>query len=142
MTPEMERALRLSPRLRKALRERQAALLATVEKGDSGVVLGAVAEWAEAERAAEADLARKTAEPPRHRVSFLVEEGSYEEFCKTAIEHDLSPGEVARRYCISGVRFEGLLLSAVRRHGTIGEWVRIERRPNIAEIVLPDFSRR
>ena len=32
MTPEMERALRLSPRIRKNLRKRQAALSAAVEE--------------------------------------------------------------------------------------------------------------
>ena len=49
MTPEMERALRLSPRLRKRLRDQQAGLLAAVEAGNSEAVLAAALAWAEAE---------------------------------------------------------------------------------------------
>lgn len=143
MTPELERALRLNPRLRKSLRDRQAALLAAINSGDSAQVLEAATAWGDAERAAAADLAAKKTNAPRHRVSFLIEETYYEHFCETALEYELSPGEVARRYCISGYTFSSLIWDAVRSGGTVGDWVRVETgRPNIAELALPNFTSR
>lgn len=118
MTPEMIRALRLNPRTRKKLRERQAELLGAVARGDSKQVLDAASAWAEVEKAALSDLEKKLEEPPKHQVSFLVEESFYQDFCETALEHDLSPGEVARRYCISGYTFSSLIW------GTVARWHR------------------
>ncbi|MFQ5473894.1 MAG: hypothetical protein ACE5FA_13570 [Dehalococcoidia bacterium] len=141
MTPEMIRALRLNPRIRKKLRERQADLLDAVARGDSQEVLHAASAWVELEKAAISDLETKTEEPPKHQVTFLVEESYYQDFCETAIEHGLSPGEVARRYCVSGYTFASLIRGTVRRGGSVGDWVKIVRgRPNLAELALPDFS--
>jgi hypothetical protein len=141
MTPEMQRVFRLNPRLRKALRERQAELLAAVDGGEAKAVLEAAAAWAEAEKAAASDVAAKTAEPPRHRVGFLLEETYYKDCCETAIENDLSPGEVARRYCISGHTFSSLIWGAVRAGSSMVDVMKV--RPgelNIAQIALPNFS--
>lgn len=141
MTPEMERALRLNPRLRKRLRERQAGLLAAVEAGNSEAVLAAATAWAEVENDAVRDVSAKTTSPPMHRVSFLVEEAQYVDFCEKATEHDLSPSEVARRYCLSGFTFSSVIWQTVRRGGTVGDWVRVSgREPNLAQLALPNFS--
>ena len=143
MTPEVERALRVSPRLRKRLRERKAALLAALEAGRPEAILEASAAWGEAEKEAESDVAAKRADPPKHRVSFLVEGTYYKDFCETAVEHELSPSEVARRYCISGYTFANLIWSAVRQGGTVGDWVTVQKRgPNLAQLALPNFSRK
>jgi hypothetical protein len=142
MTPEMERALRLNPRLRKRLRERQAELLAAVEAGDPEAVLAAATAWAEAENVAAKDVSAKTAAPPMHRVSFPVEEAQYVDFCKTGVEHDLSPSEVARRYCRAGFTFSSVIWETVRRGGTVADLVKVSGRgPNLAQLALPDFSR-
>src|SRR5262249_46582659 len=139
MTPEVERAFRLSPRLRKKLRERQAALLEALEAGRPEAILEASAAWGEAEREAARNLLEKVAEPPRHRVSFLVEETCYRDFCETALEHGLSASEVARRYCVSGFTFSTILWTTVRRGGSMAEWVNASRGGlNLAEIALPN----
>ena len=141
MAPEMERALRLNPRLRKRLRDRQAGLLAAVEARNSGAVLAAAMAWAEVENDAARNVAEKTASPPKHRVSFLVEEGQYVDFCETAAEHDLSPSEVARRYCVSGFTFTNVIWETVRRGGTVADWVQVSGKGlNLAQLALPDFS--
>ncbi len=44
-----------------------------------------------------------------HRVSFLVKEDQYGDFCEKATEHNLSPSEVARRYCLSGHTIASLI---------------------------------
>lgn len=143
ITPEMQRALRLSPRLPKRHRERQAALLDDLETGNPDSVLDAARSWAESERAAAAaDVAEKTTDLPKHRVSFLVEESEFRDFCETAAESDLSPSEVARRYCVSGHRFSTLIWETVRRVGTVEDWVNISRPgPNLAEMALPNFMK-
>ena len=93
------------------------------------------------ENEAARDLSEKTASPPTHRVSFLVEEAQYMDFCETATEHDLSPSEVARRYCLSGFTFSSVIWETVRRGGTVGDWVRVSGRgPNLAQLALPNFS--
>ena len=141
MTPEIERALRLSPRLRKRLRERKATLLAALEEGRPEAILEASAAWGEAEKQAARDVVEKSAEPPMQRVSFLVEESYYKDFCETALEHELSPSEVARRYCLSGFTFSSILWETVRRGGSMGEWIVLLRRGvNLAQIALPNFS--
>ncbi len=140
MTPEVERALRLSPRLRKRLRERKAALLAALDEGRAQAILEASGAWAEVEKEAEADVDAKRVRPPMHRVSFQVEETHYKDFCETALEHELSPSEVARRYCISGYTFANLIWGTVRRGGSVAEWVTVSGRgPNLAQLALPDF---
>lgn len=141
MTPDLVRALRLKPRLRKRLRECREQLLTALDGEDPGIIVQAARAWAETERQAERDVAEKTADPPKHRVSFLVEETYYKGFCETAIDNELAPSEVARRYCISGYTFASLIWSTVRRGGSVGDWVRVAKgRPNLAEIALPDFS--
>ena len=73
----------------------------------------------------------------------LREEGQYVEFCETATEYDLPPSEVARRYCVSGFTFSSVLWGTVRQGGTVADWVRVsDRKPNLAQLALPDFSRR
>jgi hypothetical protein len=72
--------------LGKRLRKRQADLLAAVEAGNSEAVLAAARAWAEVENEAARDVSEKTASPPTHRVSFLVEEGQYVDFCEKATE--------------------------------------------------------
>ena len=70
-----------------------------------------------------------------------MEENHYRDFCETATEHDLSPSEVARRYCLSGLTFSRLIWGTVRRGGTVGDWVRVSSgRPNLAQLALPNFS--
>jgi hypothetical protein len=141
MTPEIERALRLNPRLRKQLRERTAALLVAVEAGTADGIQKAAVAWATIERDAERDLAAKRAEVPKHRVSFLLEETYYTDILRTAAEHKLSPSEVARRYCISGYTFANLIWSTVRRGGSVADWVTIPRTgPNLAQLALANFS--
>ena len=71
--------------------------------------------WAQVESEAARDVSEKTASPPMHRVSFLVEEDHYLDFCEKATEHNLSPSEVARRYCLSGYTFASLIWGTVRR---------------------------
>ena len=143
MTPEMQRALRLNPRLRKKLREEQAALLDAVEAADPDAMLAAATSWAAAEEKAARDVAEKTAEPPQPRVSFLVEESLFADFCETAAENDLSPSEVARRYCLSGHRFTSIVWSAVKSGGSIGDVVRVSKHgPNLAQLALPNFGER
>ena len=115
MTPELERALRLNPRLQKRLRKRKAALLAALHGGTAEAISQAAAAWAGGEREAERDVAAKRPDAPKHRVSFLIEETYYRDFLKTALEHKLSPSEVVRRYCISGNTFENQLWGAVRQ---------------------------
>ena len=141
MTPEMQRALRLNPRIRKRHRDQRAGLRAAVEAGDADAVLASARAWAQIEKEAEADVSAKTANPPQHRVSFLVEESHYASFCQTAAENDLSPSEVARRYCLSGHLFASLIWGTVKRGGTVGDWVRVsEGLPNLAQLALPNFS--
>jgi len=140
MTPEMQRALRLNPRLRKRLRDQQAALVAAVETGISDAILAAATSWSQIEKESATDVAEKTATPPQHHVSFLVEESVYADLCETAAEHDLSPSEVARRYCLSGHTFTSLIWGAVNRGGGVGDWVRVPKQgPNLAQLALPNF---
>lgn len=142
MTPEMQRALRLNPRLRKRHRYQQAALLVAVQSGEPDAELVAARDWAQVEQAAAADVEEKTANPPQHRISFLVEESVYADFCQTAADNDLSPSEVARRYCLSGHRFTSLIWETIKRGGTVGDWVRVSKEgPNLAQLALPNFSR-
>jgi len=48
---------------------------------------------------------------------------------------------VARRYCLSGCTFASLIWGAVRRGGTVGDWVKVSSgRPNLAQLALPNFS--
>ena len=142
MTPEMVRALRLNPRLRKRLRELQEALLAAVAKGDAEEIRLAAESWAEAERDAARDLEHKTAHPPLHRVTFLVSESYYEEFCQTALEYDLTPDEVARRYCASGHTFSRLFWRNTRDGGNPAFFGKLPGGLTVAQLVLPNFNER
>jgi hypothetical protein len=142
MTPELHRALRASPRLQKQIRQRHADLLRAVADGKTDEILEAARLWAEAEKAAADDLAKKEREPPKHRVTFLIEEGHYNEFCSTGAEYKISPSEVARRYCISGITFSHVLWSAMR-NGKLSDVIVTTpgRGFNLAQIALPHFER-
>lgn len=142
MTPELQRALRAHPRLRKRLRERTEAPLLAVEEGRGEAIVRAAAEWAEAEKASAADLAKRERKPPQHRVTFLIEEAHYRDFCSTAAEHQLTPSEVARRYCISGITFSHVLWHAMRQ-GKLSDVIVISpaRGLNLAQLALPRFGR-
>ena len=105
MTPEMERALRLNPRLRKRLREQQVGLLAAVEAGNSEAVLAAAIAWAEAEHEAARDLTAKTASPPKHRVSFLVAGKSLQSFHSRQYLGALLPHQFPQFGCARLVRY-------------------------------------
>lgn len=143
MTPELVRALRANPRLRKKLRERTVALKDAVTKGKDAAVLDAARRWAEAEQELNDDVARKVEEPPKHRISFDIEEHYFQDFCKTAAENSLSPDEVARRYCVSGFTFSEIVWSAIAKD-SLGDLIVLSPRSrglNLAQVALPNFVR-
>lgn len=142
MTPEMIRALRLNPRLRKRLRERREALLAAIEGGQADLIRLAAEGWAEVEKEAARDIDQKTAEPPLHRVTFPVSESHFEDFCSIALEHKLTADEVARRYCISGHMFSSLFWRNTREGGNPAFFGKLRGGLTVAQLVLPNFSDR
>ena len=50
------------------------------------------------------------------------------DFCEKATEHDLSPSEAARRYCLRGFTFASPIWGTVRCGGTVGEGARLAGR--------------
>lgn len=144
MKPELERALRLNPRIRKKLREQLDALQRAVASGMEDDVVAAAQAFVAVEAEAEADIERKRPRPRRQLVRFRVSDADYADLAETALEYQLDPDEVARRLFDCGRRFEQYFWSHVRGGGTAATMFSQSRgSPSpLPTLILPDFSRR
>jgi len=144
MRPELERALRLNPRIRKKLREQLAALQRAVESGTEEETVSAARAFVEVEAEADADVDRKRLRPRRHLIKFRVSDADYADLAETALEYQLDPDEVARRLFGCGQRFVQHFWGHIRRGGTADTL--FSPGPGggnpLPTIILPDFSRR
>lgn len=144
MRADLERALRLSPGIRRRLREQHEALQRAVEGGREEEIVAAARALVELEREADENVQSKRAKLRRHLVRFRVSDEDYAELAETALEHRLDPNEVARRYFESGLRLSRHFWGHVRRGG--GADTLFAKGPRgfnpLPGIILPDFRRR
>jgi hypothetical protein len=144
MRPELERALRLNPKIRKRLRDQLDALQRAVSSGTDEEIVAAAQTLVTFEAEAEADIGRKRSKPRRCPVRFRVSDADYANLAETALEYQLDPDEVARRLFDCGRRFVQHFWSHIRGGGTADTLFSTSRgSPSpLPAMILPDFSRR
>jgi hypothetical protein len=144
MRPEVERALRFSPKIHKKLREQLSKVQRAVATGTEEEIAFAARVFVEVEAEADDEVQRKRPKPREHLIKFLVSDEDYAHLAETALEHQLEPDEVARRLFNCGRRFEQQFCGHIRRGGTADTL--FSKGPGgqnpLPAIILPDFSRR
>lgn len=144
MQPELERALRLGPRIRKRLRNQREVLQNAVASGTPDEIVSAARTLVGIEREADAVVERKRPEARARVIRFRITDAEYADLAETALEYRLDANEVARRLFDSGRRFTDCFWAHVK-HGGTSETL-FSRGPTghnpLPGFILPDFTRR